>query len=298
MKLYQILLLPLLFSLLSGCGFTNDIKNPSRDADGDGWSELRGDCDDDDPDISPDGIEGASCNGFDDNCNGVTDEGLTHTFFPDTDNDGWGDAGADGSVGCFAESMISNFVENNGDCDDNDFGINPSATEVCDADGIDENCDGETLSPTNWYPDADGDGYGDWSEGVVPEESCEDPGDGSVNNADDCNDGSRYINPDATEVCDSIDNNCNGTINEPSAATPIWWADVDGDRFGDSSVQTVSCQFPDGNWVIGTVMVDGGEMSTAEDCDDTDPAVNPGAEEMCSNGVDDDCDTEIDETCP
>lgn len=289
-KLYRLLLpLALLFSL-SGCALYNELKDPATDDDGDGWSELYGDCDDGDPSINPDASEGGSCDGFDNDCSGAADEGLTHTFYPDADRDGWGDANADGSVGCFAESMVSSFVENNGDCDDSTTEINPDAIEICDADGIDENCDGETLDPTTWYPDVDGDGYGDWDEEAEAVESCEDPGDGFVGNDEDCNDGSEYIRPGVAEICDTIDNNCNGTINEPSEATPTWGGDADEDNYGDPTVQTVNCQFPDGSWVVGSVLTDGSMWESSPDCDDTDPLVNPGAEEVCDNGVDDDCD--------
>ena len=203
--------------------------------------------------------------------------------------------------GCASTDAIKDPIADTGhnnqaDTDDCSAGADPDAVEVCDIEGIDENCDGEVLEPDQWYTDADGDGYGDWSEDAEVIVSCESPGTGYANNADDCNDGSEYIRPGVAEICDTIDNNCNGTINEPSEASPTWWGDADEDGYGDPAVQTITCQVPDGSWVFGTVLTDGSMWESSADCDDTDPLVNPGADEVCDNGVDDDCDG-TDGTC-
>ena len=98
----------------------------------------------------------------------------------------------------------------NVDCNDADAAINPGATEICD--GIDNNCDGniDEAGGATWYADADGDTYGDAASTTV---SCDTPA-GYVADNTDCNDGNDAINPAATEVCDGVDNNCDGNIDE------------------------------------------------------------------------------------
>ena len=96
------------------------------------------------------------------------------------------------------------------DCNDDDAAIYPGADEVCD--GVDNNCDDEIdeASATDagtWYADADGDGYGSSSS---TSESCM-PYDGYVADSTDCNDGDSSVNPGATEECDSIDHDCDGS---------------------------------------------------------------------------------------
>ena len=99
------------------------------------------------------------------------------------------------------------------DCDDFNANVNPAATEVCD--GIDNNCDGNIDEggggSTTWYFDADADGYGDPN---VSQIACDSPGPSWVDNDLDCDDLNANVNPAATEVCDGVDNNCDGTIDE------------------------------------------------------------------------------------
>ena len=96
----------------------------------------------------------------------------------------------------------------------------------------------------------------------------------------DCNDDDSAVNPDATEVCDGIDNNCDGNIDEAGGST--WYADVDADTYGDPASTTVSCDMPMGYVADNT------------DCNDGDAAINPAATEVC-DGVDNNCDGNIDE---
>ena len=99
-------------------------------------------------------------------------------------------------------------------------------------------------------------------------------GDG-VNSSDDCDDTDASVYPGATEVCDGVDNNCDGTIDE---GAPTWNADTDDDGYGDPAVAMPACEAPTGY------------VSDATDCDDTDASVWPGADEVVGDGIDQDCD--------
>ena len=97
----------------------------------------------------------------------------------------------------------------------------------------------------------------------------------------DCDDGDPEINPTVEEACDGVDQNCDGQVDEGLLAA--WYADIDGDGYGDSAWVIEACARPNAN-----------ATDNADDCDDSDPAVSPGAPERC-DGVDEDCDGVIDE---
>ncbi|MCO4747187.1 MAG: putative metal-binding motif-containing protein [Proteobacteria bacterium] len=99
----------------------------------------------------------------------------------------------------------------------------------------------------------------------------------------DCDDNNAAINPDATEVCDGVDNDCNGSIDDADGAN--WYPDSDGDGHGkEGSTPFVSCTAPQG-WV-----------SSNDDCVDNNDHVFPDATEYCDE-YDNDCDDVIDEGC-
>ena len=223
------------------------------------------DCDDAAGGVNPGATE--VCNGFDDNCDGASDEGVTTTYYADADGDGYGDSGAT-TADC---SAPAGYVSNDEDCDDDASSVNPAATEVCN--GMDDDCDGasdEGVTST-YYADSDGDGFGDVA---VTTEDCAAPT-GYVADSTDCDDTAMGVNPAATEVCNGVDDDCDTTIDE--GVTTTYYADADTDGYGNASVTIADCSAPSGY------------VSDSTDCDDTLAAVNPAATEVC-NTLDDDCD--------
>ncbi|MEQ1568244.1 MAG: MopE-related protein [Myxococcota bacterium] len=159
------------------------------------------------------------------------------------------------------------------DCDDGDAGVNPDAPETCN--GVDDDCDGQVdadpLDAVTFHEDGDGDGFGSDSSVVT---GCVAP-DGFVAEGGDCDDASSVVSPAGVEVCNAIDDDCDGEIDDGVAST--WWADGDGDGYG-SGVGVVSCDPVD-----GSATADG-------DCDDADRQVNPGVDDTPGDGLDANCD--------
>ena len=202
----------------------NGLIDDGLDNDSDGFQICGGDvdCDDENATVYPEAPE--LCDELDNDCNGDIDDG-DGVDFQDLDNDGY--------------TLCSD------DCDDLEPASNPGAIEGCD--DLDNDCDGEIDEDL----DRDDDGV------VGPYPDCF-----QVFEQVDCDDDNPLLYPGAPEVCDGIDNNCDGFADEN--------LDFDSDGF-------TSCSQPIG------------------DCDSLNASINPNAPEIC-DGVDNNCDGQIDES--
>ncbi|MBI4599200.1 hypothetical protein HY734_03340 [Candidatus Uhrbacteria bacterium] len=210
------------------------------------------DCDDQDADVYPGADE--TYNDVDDDCNGTIDDGTVNY---DDDSDG--------------------FSEAQGDCDDDDALTYPGAKETCN--GLDDDCDGiiDDGAEITYYLDGDADGYGLSASST---QACARPT-GYATKAGDCDDEDAAVHPNASETCNSLDDDCDSKIDE-GAPTATWYDDFDQDGYGDSATAIIVCAQPEGY------------VSQGGDCDDADDSVHPGAVELC-DGVDNDCDSGVDE---
>jgi hypothetical protein len=194
-------------------------------------------------------------------------------FFADGDGDGFGNPELGVSTSCVAPA---GHVADDTDCDDSNAAVSPGAAEVCD--GLDNDCDGmidDGAVPGTFHRDADGDGFGD---PLVTVQGCAPPS-GYVAASGDCDDAEATTFPGAAETCDTIDNDCDGAADEDGAAT--FYADSDGDGFGDPTVTATGCTAP------------AGHVADSSDCDDRNADVHPAEHEVC-DGLDNDCDGVVD----
>lgn len=245
------------------------------DADGDGFGDeatllaacdppatnvaVAGDCDDADSAANPDETEVCDSVNRDDDCDGkvnLDDPSLDPTStveaYTDADRDGFG---TDSSAHTACELAVGE-VSQGGDCDDTNDAFYPGAPESDCEDPADYNCDGSSGSI-----DGDGDGY----------LAC-----------DDCDDSSAGVNPRAAEVCNEIDDDCDGITDGGTASdATVWYPDVDADGYGAISGIT-DCTAPEGY------------IAESGDCDDQDASRHPGVTETC-DGTDENCDGTADE---
>ena len=140
------------------------------------------------------------------------------------------------------------------DCDDEDIDVYPGAIETW-YDGVDQDCSGGSDF------DQDGDAH-----------------DAVIGGGDDCHDLDAAIHPGASEICDRVDNDCDGDVDGGAIDAVELWIDADGDGYGDPGLATVGC------------FADAGLAPNPLDCDDTRADVHPAAIEVWYDGIDDDCD--------
>jgi hypothetical protein len=158
------------------------------------------------------------------------------------------------------------------------FACSPSKDLDGDGVGADVDCDDDNPlvgAPVPVFTDSDHDGYGDAPDG----EACA-PADSQALIDGDCDDGDAGVNPGAYEICNFVDDDCDGSVDDGSG-TQLWLLDSDDDGYGAPEGAVEGCGGP-------------GYVQQTGDCDDGDPAINPGAIELCDdvdancNGVADD----------
>lgn len=169
-------------------------------------------------------------------------------------------------------------VEGDDDCAPENADVHPGADEVCN--GVDDDCDGVTdgaaaLDAVEGFEDRDADGFGG-----ATRKDC--PGAASfVTTGGDCDDDQAQVRPGAEEVCNGVDDDCDGeTDGASSNDVADGFMDEDGDGFGGVAAR-------DCPGAPGFVQAGG-------DCDDTRADVQPDVDEVCGNGRDDDCDPTTD----
>ncbi len=267
--------------------------------------------------------------------------GLPDAWLLDNDGDGFG-AGPPSVDSCVAPYPDYVLAAYGVDCNDANVAQYPGGNEVCNL--IDDDCDGKIddadldIDPDNlidWHTDADLDGFGDPLSILS---ACKKPA-GTVLDDTDCNDLDNDIHPDATEVCNGADDDCDLDIDDADLSLDpdsqsTWYADLDGDGFGDDTSELLACDQPefytdvagdcddtdeflglattwlddiDGDGVgAGAPPIPGATClsplpdlvpaTLGTDCEPEDPEIYPGADDLCGDEVDQDC-VGGDETC-
>lgn len=205
------------------------------------------------------------CNGVDDNCSGQVDEAGAQgcvTYYQDLDGDL---AGGAASCLCAMEAPYS--LLTGGDCDDSRGDVRPGAVEACN--GRDDDCNGvvdglDALGCAPYFKDADGDGFG-----VGPALCLCGPQDQHTATKDnDCDDAHVAAHPGLPEICDGLDNDCNGTPDPPgTTGCANYYKDADSDGYGTGSPQCLCAPATPFTSLVAT------------DCYDANPLAKPGQAE-------------------
>ena len=245
-----------------------DFDLAQTDGDGDGQGDACDPC----PLDAPDDTDADGVCDVDDLCPGFDD-------FADGDADGAAD-GCDNCLGSFNPQQTDGDGDGVGDvcdpcpldnADDSDGDGSCDADDLCpefddnidaDGDGIPDFCDPCPEDPAPAGPDADADGYA---------RLC------------DCDDNNSVANAGATEVCDGVDNDCNGVVDDPDLFQQYTsYTDADGDGEGDARFPLNSCSQPSGR------------VENNLDCNDDDPEISTAALDIC-DGIDNNCDGVVDD---
>ncbi len=335
---------------LDGDGYVTDaayIGLPTEGLEDSGAATLAGDCWDD-PALTE-----AALNGLPQLTAAEVHPDADDTPYDGIDADCAGDddfdADGDGYATAHYANVSGTFGEDCYDSEDDGFDggdllpaeINPDADEIC-ADAVDNDCDGlldaedEDAEAVVWYPDADADGYGDLSaklwEGDEQEAaegfavfSCEEPtglADAYVADGTDCDDADAEQHPGAQEQCNDEDDDCDEEVDEDAEDAATFYADADGDGYGDPDSALSACTQPSDHLLDSSDCDDSSattfpgaapyDSSTAcmadadsddygddsapagvtdgTDCDDDDSAINPAVTEIVGDEVDQNCD--------
>jgi alpha-tubulin suppressor-like RCC1 family protein len=197
-----------------------------------------------------------------------TEMGKCDCSEPDQDNDTFN------VEGCTTDQRF--------DCDDDDADRYPGNPEDCDE--HDEDCKETSVG----IKDVDGDGYTDalCANRLFYQPLATSPQPLTAHGSD-CNDDDEFMSPSSIEVCDKRDNNCNGETDEVSGApgdAHKYYRDQDGDYWGsDEHPLDTLCNFPPP-----------GYSTLHGDCNDANPRINPGREEIC-DGLNNDCNESVDQ---
>lgn len=253
------------------------------DCVGDGEGVEPFDCDDTRPHVRP-GLPEVCNDTLDNDCDGgFDDEDDECGSYRDLDGDGFCPVGRDIN----RDRDCSDADEEGAmrDCDDSRADVSPLRDEVCDFQGLDEDCDGAADADDDAcrdLVDRDGDGYCPNGRDFDADAVCFSPGEAGF--AQDCDDDAPLRSPGLTEACgDGLDNDCDDLVDSDDDACAAG-VDRDGDGFcprGTDLDADGDCFGED-------------ELAMGRDCDEADPARNSGALEVCGDGVDNDCDDATD----
>jgi hypothetical protein len=196
-----------------GYGDEDDSGDAFCSDPGTGYSSTSDDCDDSQADINPGATEICDDSETDEDCDDLTDDddssvdlSSATSWFEDADNDGYGDPSDLPDRQCNAPAGTT---DNSDDCDDGDETIHPGAAELCD--GQINDCDSSTLPGDEVDDDADG-----YVECTFDADGWD--GTAAVTDGSDCDDEDAGVNAGATESEDSVDQDCDGLVDEDFAA--------------------------------------------------------------------------------
>ena len=209
--------------------------------------KQEGDCNDNDPSITP--LADEICDGIDNDCDEGIDEDTQYTFYRDFDEDSFGDPN-ESIQSC---EPVEGYVDNDRDCDDLEF-CSPSYGRICDE--FDNDCDGVTdendaIDVVEYYTDNDGDGIG---ANEIPQVACFAPNN-TVLTTGDCDDGNDLVHPFMVGLCDGIDNDCNEDVDEDAVDAQIWFLDADEDGDGTTDQTLTDCTIRKGMWIIRMIVM-------------------------------------------